>query len=125
MSDTQGDTPKKRQLRLEIPNNLSATYANGVVISQTNNEVILDFIQLLPNDPRTRVQHRIVMTPTHAKMFLKALETNLARYEAKHGEIKLPALPASLADELFSSVRSDDEHDEDEDESADNTGDKD
>ena len=97
--------PPNRQIRLEIPANLSATYANAAIVSQTTSEIVLDFLQIMPNDPRARVQTRIVMTPTNAKLFLKALETNLARYEEKHGEITLPEQPNSLADQLFGAIK--------------------
>lgn len=107
--------PNKRQIRLEIPNNLSAVYANAVVISQTHSEIILDFTQIMPNDPRARVQSRIAMTPANAKAFLTALQTNLERFEQKHGEIKLPPKPNSLADQLFGGVRSDDDDDNNDD----------
>jgi len=98
-----------RQLRLEIPASLSVTYATAAVVSQTHSEIVLDFIQVLPNDPRARVQQRVVMTPANAKLFLRALETNLKRFEEKHGEISLPPQPVSLADQLFGSLRPNDE----------------
>jgi hypothetical protein len=99
----------QRQLRLEIPASLNAIYSNGVVISQTNTEIVMDFLQIMPNDPRARVQTRVVMTPASAKSFLKALEQNLSRYEEKHGEIVLPPQPVSLADQLFGAVKPSDE----------------
>ena len=101
--------PQKRQIRLEIPNKLDSTYANAVMISQTHSEIVMDFIQLMPNDPRARVRSRVVMTPANAKSFLKALETNLQRFEDKHGEISMPPKPASLADQLFGGVKVDDD----------------
>lgn len=97
------------QFRLEIPNNLSAVYANAAMVSQTHSEIILDFIQVLPNDPRARVQTRMVMTPANAKLFMQALQTNLERFEAKHGPISLPPKPVTLADQLFGGVRPEDE----------------
>jgi hypothetical protein len=105
---TQPQKPS-RQLRLEIPATLNSTYANAVIISQTHSEIVFDFIQLLPNDPRARVQQRVVMTPANAKLFLKAFETNLERFEEKHGEIDLPPQPVSLADQLFGQIRPDDD----------------
>lgn len=102
---TQQPPANNRQMRLEIPANLSATYANAVIVSQTTSEIVLDFLQIMPNDPRARVQTRVVMTPTNAKMFLKALESNLARYEEKHGEITVPQQPSTLADQLFGSIK--------------------
>ncbi|MCY4539827.1 MAG: DUF3467 domain-containing protein [Chloroflexi bacterium] len=104
---------KKKQLRLELPKDASAIYANTVMITHTANEVIFDFIQVLPNDGRARVQKRIVMTPTHAKLLLQALQENLQKYETKHGEIVAPQRQ-SLADQLFGAVKPEQEDDEDE-----------
>ena len=118
MQPTQPNQPKKRQLRLELPKDPSASYSNTVMISHTPNEVIFDFIQIMPNDNRARVQKRIVMTPTHAKLFLKALEDNMQKFEEKHGEVELPQRP-SLADQLFGSIKpssDDNEEYEDDDE---------
>ncbi|MCY4145664.1 MAG: DUF3467 domain-containing protein [Chloroflexi bacterium] len=94
----------KRNLKLEFPRDPSAIYANMVMITHTANEVIFDFIQLMPNDDRARVQKRVMMTPTHSKLFMKALEENLAKFEAKHGEIPIPSRP-TLADQLFGGLR--------------------
>lgn len=103
--------PPNRQIRLEIPANLSAIYANAAIVSQTTSEIVIDFLQIMPNDPRARVQNRVVMTPINAKMFLKALETNLARYEEKHGEIVVPQQHGSLADQLFGGIKPEGEPD--------------
>lgn len=97
--------PPSRQVRLEIPASLTATYANAVIVSQTTSEIVLDFLQIMPNDPRARVQTRVVMTPSNAKLFLQALQTNLARFEEKHGEIATPTQPSSLADQLFGAIK--------------------
>lgn len=91
-----------RQLKLEIPAALQPTYANAAMINQTFSEIIIDFLQVMPNDPRARVQQRIVLTPVSAKLVLQALESNLKRYEEKHGEI---TTPPTLADQLFGSIR--------------------
>jgi hypothetical protein len=104
-----GGQGRKQQLRVELPNNLQPIYANGAMVTQTHSEIVLDFLQIMPNDPRARIQARIAMTPANAKLFLRALEQNLARYEEKHGEISLPAQPPSLADQLFGSLAPGDE----------------
>ena len=103
--------PPNRQLRLEIPSTLSATYANAAIVSQTTSEIVLDFLQIMPNDPRARVQTRVVMTPTNAKLFLKALESNLVKFEEKYGEIPVPSQPSSLADQLFGGLKPEGEPD--------------
>lgn len=99
----------QRQLRLEIPANLNAHYSNTVIISHTQSEVVMDFVQVMPNDPRARIQSRIVMTPINAKLFLRALTDNLARFEEHHGEIIVPPQPPTLADQLFGGTRAPDE----------------
>ncbi len=109
---------KPRQVRLEIPAKLDAIYSNAVIISQTHSEIIMDFAQFMPNTPQARVQSRIVMTPANAKSFLQALQTNLQNFETKHGEIPMPPKPQSLADQLFSAIKNEDENDEGEDEQA-------
>lgn len=100
--------PQSRRLKLEFPADLAATYANFAMITHSRWEMFLDFAQILPNAPKARVQTRIVLTPTNAKMLLKALEENVARYETQYGEIALPPRPQTLADQLFNTVRSDD-----------------
>lgn len=107
MNNQQPAAPQQRKLTLDIPASLSATYSNAVIITQTNSEIVLDFLQVMPNDPRARLQSRIVMTPMHAKLLLKALGQNLERYEEKHGEIQTPQQPPSLADQLFGGLKPD------------------
>jgi len=46
------------------------------------------------------VESRLVMSPTAAKLFLRALTENLKRYESNFGEIAVPR-SHSLADDLF------------------------
>lgn len=107
-------TPPRKGLRLEIPSNLQNTYANAAVASHTHSEIIMDFLQIMPNDPRARVQSRLIMTPTNAKLFLKALEQNISRYEEKHGEISTPPKPITLADQLFNTIKPGDDDDSEE-----------
>jgi hypothetical protein len=99
--------PTQRRLNIEIPADLAATYANFAIITHSPWEVFLDFAQILPNLPKARVRSRIVLAPANAKMLLRALQENIERYEAQHGEIKVPPRQPSLADQLFNSIRSD------------------
>jgi len=110
----QQPTPPN-QVRIELPANLAPTYANAALVTQSHSEIIIDFIQVMPNDPRARIVSRVVMTPANAKLLLQALTQNLEIYENKHGEISMPSKPISLAEQLFDSAkpknsdRSDDE----------------
>lgn len=120
MTDQPEKKPMPRRLNLEIPGDLGATYANFAIITHSPWEIFLDFAQILPNVPKARVQARIVLTPTNAKMLLLALQDNIKRYETQHGEIKLPPRPASLADQLFGTVRGNDNDNDDDDDNPDN-----
>jgi hypothetical protein len=101
---TEAKKPERRRINLEIPADLKAIYANFAIITHSPWEIFVDIAQIMPNVPKARVQARIVMTPTNAKMLMKAMQENIERYETKHGEIKLPPRPATLADQLFSSI---------------------
>ncbi len=65
-------------------------YANLVLITHSSSEFVLDFAKMLPGLQRATVQARVVMTPQHAKLTLRALEENIAKYEEKFGTIRLP-----------------------------------
>ena len=49
------------------------------------------------------------MTPINAKLFLQALQTNLARFEEHYGEIVIPPQNGTLADQLFGTIKPDEE----------------
>ena len=104
MSDQQPETPPHRvQVKIEVPANLDSTYANFALISHSPSEMILDFAQVLPQQPKARVHARVIMTPLNAKLVYNALGENIAKYEAQFGEIKLPRQGPSLAQQFFSS----------------------
>ena len=85
---------------LEIPAGLQAVYANLARIAHSPADIVIDFAHILPGESRARISARVIMTPLSAKLLLRALTENLARYEAAFGEIHLPA-NSSLADHLF------------------------
>ena len=65
-------------------------YSNVVFITHSHSEVILDFGRALPGLPKAKIYSRMILTPTHAKSLLGALEQNLKNYESQFGAIKLP-----------------------------------
>ena len=46
----------------------------------------------LPGKPKAKVYARVIKAPQHAKSFLLALQDNIKKYEAQHGEIKLQGI---------------------------------
>ncbi len=94
------NAPRPMQFNIEIPPELEAIYSNFALITHSPSEFVLDFARVLPNAPRNKEYARIVMTPLHAKLLMRALAENLARYEAQFGEIAVPE-GGTLADQLF------------------------
>jgi hypothetical protein len=92
--------PKPSGPVLELPADLETVYANLARIAHSPADIVLDFAHLLPGETRAKIGARVVMTPLSAKLLVKALTENLARYEAAFGEINLPT-NNSLADNLF------------------------
>jgi hypothetical protein len=76
-----------KQINVELPKDLNATYANFAIISHSPHELIIDFAQILPAMPKARVQARVLLTPINAKMLHQALGDNLAKYEKRFGVI--------------------------------------
>lgn len=99
-------TPKPRQIPLELGKDLQTVYSNGTIISNTPTEFVIDFVQVLPRMKKGQVNSRVIMSPTHAKLFLQALAQNVTNYERQHGPIKLP-VKTSLADQFFQAPNND------------------
>src|SRR5512142_1977019 len=85
---------------LEIPPGLETVYANLARISHSPADIVIDFAHLLPAETNAVVKARVLMSPLSAKLLLRALTENLARYEAAFGEIHV-TMNTSLAEHLF------------------------
>lgn len=96
---------KQKPLNVKLPSDLEPFYSNFAMISHTPSEIIVDFAQALPNQPEVRIKTRVVMTPLNAKLFMRALQENLAKYEKTFGEISTPGQGDDLTREFFSGVR--------------------
>lgn len=92
--------PKPTGPVLELPADLELVYANLARIAHSPADIVLDFAHLLPGEPKAKIRSRVVMTPLSAKLLVKALSDNIARYETAFGEINLPT-NTTLADNLF------------------------
>ncbi len=85
---------------LEVPPGLEMVYTNLARISHSPADIVIDFAHIFPADSKALVKARVVMSPLSAKLLLRALTENLARYEAAFGEIAVPG-NTSLAENLF------------------------
>ncbi len=81
--------PKQGQINIELDESVSqGTYSNLAIINHSVSEFVVDFVSIMPGVPKSKVKSRIILTPQHAKRFLKALNDNVHRFEKSHGEIK-------------------------------------
>ncbi len=62
-------------------------YSNLIMIAHSTEEFILDFIRIMPGLESAQVKSRIIIAPSHAKRFLRALRDNISRYEKAYGQI--------------------------------------
>lgn len=77
------------QLNIEISEEMAeGVYANLAIITHSHAEFVVDFVNVMPGTPKSKVKSRIIFTPQHAKRFMKALVENVGRFEALNGPIK-------------------------------------
>ncbi|MDG2314554.1 MAG: DUF3467 domain-containing protein [Flavobacteriaceae bacterium] len=87
MSDSK--QKKEGQINIELDEaTAQGTYSNLAIINHSVSEFVVDFINIMPGAPKAKVKSRIILTPQHAKRFVKALNENVSRFEDAHGEIK-------------------------------------
>ncbi len=86
------------QLNIEISEEIAeGTYANLAIITHSHAEFVLDFVNVMPGTPKSKVKSRIIFTPQHAKRFMKALTENIQQFESVNGTIKdLEEIPLPL-----------------------------
>lgn len=64
-------------------------YSNLALINHSENEFIIDFIFVQPQQPKAKVRARIITSPKHIKRLSAALSDNIAKYEARFGVIEI------------------------------------
>lgn len=87
MSDSENN--QKGQINIELDASVAeGTYSNLAIINHSVSEFVVDFVNIMPGVPKSKVRSRIILTPQHAKRLSKALHDNVKRFEQAHGEIK-------------------------------------
>jgi len=77
------------QLNIEISEEVAeGNYANLAIITHSHAEFVIDFVNVMPGTPKSRVKSRIILTPQHAKRFMKAITENVTRFDTANGTIK-------------------------------------
>jgi Protein of unknown function (DUF3467). len=93
--EIKDQTPAQgQQINIELgEKEAEGIYSNLAIITHSPAEFILDFTRIVPGAAKAKVFARIISTPQHAKMLMKALKENIDKYEARFGEIKLDQQP--------------------------------
>jgi hypothetical protein len=77
------------QINIELTEEMAeGTYANLAIITHSHAEFVIDFANVMPGAPKSKVKSRLIMTPFHAKRLMSALIDNVQKFEAAHGHIK-------------------------------------
>ncbi len=77
------------QINIEISEEISdGQYANLAIITHSHAEFVIDFVNVMPGTPRSKVKSRIILTPFHAKRFMKAIIDNVKKFETVNGTIQ-------------------------------------
>ena len=85
----------QNQINVELPEDIAeGIYSNLAIITHSNQEFVVDFIKMLPGNPKAKVKSRIILTPQHAKRLMTALKENIAKFESAHGNIKVEEFAA-------------------------------
>lgn len=80
---------QQNQLNIEISEEIAeGVYANLAIITHSHAEFVIDFVNVMPGTPKSKVKSRLILTPQHAKRFMKALIDNVKRFEAANGTIQ-------------------------------------
>ncbi len=85
----QENQPVPNQLNIEISEEVAeGQYANLAIITHSHAEFVIDFVNVMPGTPKSKVKSRLILTPQHAKRLMRALTENIQKFEASHGPIQ-------------------------------------
>lgn len=87
MSEENKQAPT--QLNIEISEEVAeGHYSNLAIITHSHAEFVIDFVNVMPGTPKSKVKSRVILTPQHAKRFMKALTEYVNRFEQLNGKIQ-------------------------------------
>jgi Protein of unknown function (DUF3467) len=90
------EPPKPQQQQVQIKadeKELLGQYANLAVVHHNAEEFTLNFVYLFPTVPQGKLVASLILNPRHAKRLLRALQENIARYEAQFGALPEGSVP--------------------------------
>ncbi len=80
----------QQQINIELgEKEAEGIYSNLAIITHSPAEFVIDFTRVVPGVPKAKVLSRIITTPQHAKMLMRALKDNIDKFESRFGEINI------------------------------------
>ena len=77
------------QINMEISEEIAeGSCADLAIITHSHAECVIDFVNVTPGTPKSKVKSRIIFTPQQQTFHEKSMTENLNRYEAANGTIK-------------------------------------
>ena len=87
--DQKEKPAQSNQINIELSEEIAdGIYSNLAIIQHSNQEFVVDFIKVMPGVPKAKVKARIVLTPQHAKRFMRAMVDNVRKFESMYGDIQ-------------------------------------
>jgi len=87
---SQNNENGQQQINIELgEKEAEGIYSNLAIITLSPAEFVIDFTRVVPGVPKAKVLSRIITTPQHAKMLLRALKDNIDKFESRFGEINI------------------------------------
>ncbi|MGB3591638.1 MAG: DUF3467 domain-containing protein [Nonlabens sp.] len=85
----EGNHKDKNKINIQVDEAIAeGQYSNLAIINHSVSEFVVDFVNIMPGNPKSKVKSRIILTPQHAKRLAKALADNVRKFEKAHGDIK-------------------------------------
>ena len=79
---------EKRDIAVNLPQDLDPVYANRIQVAYKDDEFTFVFLHEIPGTNHARAKAIVSISPKHAKNFSEVLSKTVSDYEAKFGEIK-------------------------------------
>jgi hypothetical protein len=94
MANFKDNNKSENQLSIELNEEVAeGVYTNLAIISHSNSEFIMDFVNIMPGVPKAKVKSRVVMNPQNTKRLIHALTENVRKFEQAHGSVKMEKGP--------------------------------
>lgn len=86
---------KQQQVQIKASDEkLKGEYSNMMQILHTKEEFVLDFLNVFL--PSGTLNSRIIVSPSHFKRMVKAMQENLEKYEGSFGKVEASQEPESI-----------------------------